>query len=85
MGKPKKHLWDDENRALYVGHLPGRKSVCLYYTLPGLVIPLAWFRGEEEAREAMSMIDHLARLPISPEWHGWGSRRVGVVTGANDA
>lgn len=51
-----------DSPALHIGRLPGRKSVCLYRIDGSELLPLAYFRSEEAARIALSMIDELAGL-----------------------
>jgi hypothetical protein len=59
--------------ALHVGRMPGRKSVCLYIARRNQhengigceVEPLAYFRSDEAAREALALLDHL--IPTRPQ------------------
>jgi hypothetical protein len=55
------HGWSiSEDKAIHVGHLPGRKSVCLY-TMEGSVLKVrAYFRSEQDAREFLEALDSLA-------------------------
>lgn len=49
-------------RALHVGPLPGRKSICLYtmdYTDGAAMHVHAYFRSETEARRALATLDEL--------------------------
>lgn len=49
-------------RALHIGPLPGRKSICLYtvdYTDGAVMYVHAYFRSEDEARRALATLDEL--------------------------
>lgn len=49
-------------RALHIGPLPGRKSVCLYtmdYRTGAVMRVHAYFRSEDEARAALDTLDEL--------------------------
>lgn len=54
------HGWSrGDNIALYIGRLPGRKSICLY-TVEGSVLRThAFFKNEEDAKEVLQLLDHL--------------------------
>lgn len=54
------HGWRISGKALHVGPLPSRKSVCLY-VLDGCTIrTLAFFPDEDKAREALAMLSKIA-------------------------
>lgn len=44
---------------LHVGLVPTRKSVTLYKAEQGAITPLAYFRNEAAAREALRLLDRL--------------------------
>lgn len=46
--------------AIHVGHLPGRKQICLYEIEGGVIRTLAFFKTEEKARKALDYLDALA-------------------------
>jgi hypothetical protein len=46
--------------AVFVGHIPGRKSVALYAVEGSVLEALAYFPTQEQARKALRMIDKLA-------------------------
>ena len=62
--------------SLHIGHLPGWKRPCLYYTDQNVLRPLAYFRDDLSAQIALAQIDRIARITPSNEWHGW---RVGDI------
>lgn len=56
------HGWgvsDQSVPSLHIGSLPGRRSVCLYATSPGTLEPLAYFRSEAAAKQALAILDRL--------------------------
>jgi hypothetical protein len=61
------HGWTREpepytGRALHIGPLPNRKSICLYtmdYRNGATMYVHAYFRSMEEARRALETLDHL--------------------------
>lgn len=55
------HGWRIAGKALHVGELPGRKQTCLYVLDGATIRPLAFFSDDEKAREALDMLDKLAR------------------------
>ena len=61
------HGWSVIGRgAIHVGHLPGRKSACLYVVRShehggSALDVLAFFSSEEKASEALTWLDSLAR------------------------
>ena len=64
MTKTEWHGWKRDNLLVAVGHLPGRKSACLYVeeenVYGGAVIEvLAYFADETRARHALEAIDRL--------------------------
>jgi hypothetical protein len=50
-------------RALFIGTLPGRKSICLYESEGTSLFVYAYFRGEESARKARNLLDYLMNMP----------------------
>lgn len=52
-------------RSLYVGELPGLKSVCLYEIDGTVLRTLAFFRDHDDARRAMELLEAL----IQPTTH----------------
>ena len=54
-------------RSLHVGHLPGRKSVCLYSVNGSVLTVLAYFRNEDTAVRTMRLIDELCGTVDPPE------------------
>ncbi len=51
-----------KGRALHIGPLPGRKSICLYtmdYTDGAVMKVHAYFRNEKEAKEALATLEYL--------------------------
>ncbi len=49
-------------RALHIGPLPGRKSICLYtmdYRDGAIMRVHAYFRNEDEARDALATLDEI--------------------------
>jgi len=61
------HGWWVRGRgAIHVGHLPGRKSACLYVVHAhdkggSSIETLSFFPSEEKAREALGWLDALVR------------------------
>jgi hypothetical protein len=51
--------------SLHVGHLPGRKSLCLYVEVThegdNYIDPLAYFRNEHYAQAGLMFLDELVR------------------------
>lgn len=54
------HGWRISGKALHVGELPGRKQVCLYVMDGSTIRTLAFFKTEEQAGEAIDMLDKIA-------------------------
>lgn len=52
-----------DGRAIHIGQLPGRKSICLYVIGGGALEPLAFFRSTADAQRALDLIDALAGRP----------------------
>lgn len=63
--------WSEtESKAgLHIGPLPGRKRIALYGKRQGTIRALAYFRSEEHAREALELLDIIAKagIAIDPE------------------
>ncbi len=55
------HGWSKQGEALslHIGHLPGRKSLCLYADYGGEIDALAYFPSEQHAIKALQMLDWL--------------------------
>lgn len=54
------HGWKTEtSAALHIGVLPGRKSVVLYKIDGSVLTPLAYFRDEDGARDALRLFDEI--------------------------
>jgi len=52
------HGWSDKEKDnLYVGTLPGRKSIALYKEYNGHIIVLAYFRTQQCAQETLRVLD----------------------------
>jgi len=51
---------NNDNKAIYIGNLPGRKQVCLYTTVGGMLEVLAFFKTHELAQKALDWLDRLA-------------------------
>ena len=49
--------WGQGDIALYIGPLPGRKSIALYSMEGNRYTPLAYFRDKEKARKARDWLD----------------------------
>lgn len=58
------HGWGSDGKAVHIGPLPGRKSICLYVVDGSVMRTLAFFRSEKEAAEALRWIDWLANLDV---------------------
>lgn len=56
----------DKEITLCVGHIPLRTSWCLYFDLPGMCYPLAYFTGEREAKECISFLLELGNRVRKP-------------------
>jgi len=52
--------YSQDNEAIYIGNLPGRKQVCLYTTVGGLLEVLAYFKTHALAQRALDWLDMLA-------------------------
>lgn len=50
----------DDKTQLFIGPLPGRKSICLYAIDDDGVSVLAFFKTKEKAEKALSLLDRLA-------------------------
>ena len=50
---------DKDDKAIYIGNLPGRKQVCLYTTDRGLLEVLSYFKTHELAQKALDWLDRL--------------------------
>lgn len=55
------HGWKREGSdvPLHVGPLPGRKSICLYSIDGSVIRTHAFFRDEQDARDAMVVLESL--------------------------
>ena len=64
MSGPDWHGWclDPAAGSLHVGHLPERKSVCLYLVRGSVLDVLAYFRDEDSARTALAWLDDFAEV-----------------------
>jgi hypothetical protein len=66
------HGWQKGRVALHIGHLPGRRSVCLYVDTGNVIEPVAYFRGPrgyEQAYLALAVLDYLMGMndtPVAP-------------------
>ena len=54
------HGWRVNGMSLHVGHLPGRKSVCLYRLDSTRIEVLAYFRSEDHARRCLEVLDAMS-------------------------
>lgn len=55
------HGWSrsDKDYSIHVGVIPGRKKPALYMAKKNGFYPLAFFKGTEEAQEAIKVLDEL--------------------------
>ena len=60
------HGWSVGRDSLHVGPLPHRKRVALYVLHGSVLRPLAYFRCEADAIDAMEMIDLLTSKGVEP-------------------
>lgn len=54
------HGWRVGTKAIHVGTLPGRKSICLYFDYGSVIRTIAFFRNDKDARECLDALDSLA-------------------------
>lgn len=65
------HGWSiGDSPAIHVGPLPGRKSIVLYKVDGSVLTPLAYFRTEEAAAVALSLLDEIVSPFYSPHQSG---------------
>lgn len=62
--EPDWHGWNVDGKTLYVGPLPGRKSVCLYTLENNTIRTLAFFKSERLAQDCLERLDVLATTRI---------------------
>ncbi len=56
------HHTEQAHPTLHIGHIPGRTQAALYMVEDATLIPLAWFKTEEDAQRTMTLIDYLLGL-----------------------
>ena len=54
------------SETIAIGKLPDRESYCLYHEKQGRITPLAYFKTEQQAREAGELLELLARSSPLP-------------------
>lgn len=67
------HGWSVGGKAIHVGPLPRRKSICLYTVIGNTISPLAYFKTEDDAKALLDILDGMALAAPSRTVAGEGS------------